>query len=210
MEGDTDDPKIIERRERVKRSLLTSLFLSLGTPMLLAGDEAGRTQKGNNNAYCQDNRISWIDWSLAKTPHGESLIAFVARLAALRREYAVVRSDHFLHGQEKPRPDIPDIEWFDMDGNELTQRSWENPETRTLILRRASKRENGQIDVVALLVNASPNSRHFRLPPPSLAWRLVIDAARPDAKPHHLVGDELTVPGHTAMVVVSEMDSMAP
>ena len=93
--------------------MLATLFLAQGTPMLLAGDEFGRTQHGNNNAYCQDNEISWLDWSMAGGAEGSALTAFVARLIALRRDHPVLRAPRFLHGQDEPAPGIADIAWFD-------------------------------------------------------------------------------------------------
>ena len=93
-EGPTDDPAIVELRERQTRYMLATLLLSQGTPMLLAGDEFGRTQQGNNNAYCQDNEISWVNWNHGE--RGEALTRFVQRLTRLRREYAVLRQSRFL------------------------------------------------------------------------------------------------------------------
>src|SRR4030095_15030127 len=95
VEGPTDDPEILELRERQKRNLLTTLFVSQGVPMLCAGDEIGRTQGGNNNAYCQDNEISWLDWSVDDSRRG--LLDFVRKLIALRRREPVLRRRQFLH-----------------------------------------------------------------------------------------------------------------
>ena len=95
VEGPTDDPAINAVRDRVKRAMLATVFLAAGTPMLLAGDEFGRTQSGNNNAYCQDNEMSWLDWSMAASPPGIALTAYVARLIALRREHPVLRHPRF-------------------------------------------------------------------------------------------------------------------
>ncbi len=84
--------------------MLATVFLAAGTPMLLAGDEFGRTQGGNNNAYCQDNEVSWLDWSMAASPPGLALTDYVARLIALRREHPVLRHGYFLHGRHHPAP----------------------------------------------------------------------------------------------------------
>ena len=100
----------------MQRALLATLLLAQGTPMLLGGDEFGRSQRGNNNAYCQDNEISWFDWQLAGSAEGRRLTAFVARLIALRRRHAVLRSPRFLHGQEELAPGVRDIAWFDASG----------------------------------------------------------------------------------------------
>ncbi len=98
VEGPTADPAILERRARVSRAMLATVFLADGTPMLLAGDEFGRSQGGNNNAYCQDNEISWLDWELAATPAAAALTEFTARLAALRRAHPVLRAPQSSHG----------------------------------------------------------------------------------------------------------------
>ncbi|GIK96900.1 MAG: glycogen operon protein GlgX homolog [Alphaproteobacteria bacterium] len=201
VEGPTEDDEILAMRERVKRSLLTTVFLSLGTPMLLAGDELCRTQLGNNNAYCQDNEVSWLDWELLRTEAGASLARFVARLTALRRQHPVIRSERFLHGQEKPHPEIPDIDWFDMDGKIMEPEDWDHPEMRSLVMRRAGLREDGSIEVIALLLNASAEALQFRLPPPALVWRVLIDSADPDGLPRKLDGDEVTVEDRAAVVV---------
>src|SRR5690606_13277802 len=96
VEGPTSDPIILAVRARIQRSML----MTLRTPMLLGGDEYGRSQAGNNNAYCQDTPLSWFDWSALETPHAASLIAFTSRLAALRKEHALLRSGQYLYGQE--------------------------------------------------------------------------------------------------------------
>src|SRR5690606_8164864 len=95
VEGPTSDPDIVARRERVKRAMLITLLFSNGTPMLLGGDQFGRTQQGTNNAYCQDNEISWFDWSLADTPVGKALFEFTRRCIALRRERPVLSNGDF-------------------------------------------------------------------------------------------------------------------
>ena len=131
VEGPTDDPAINETRARVQRALLATVLFSHGTPMLLSGDEFGRTQRGNNNAYCQDNEISWLDWKQAETPEAQALAAYVARLAQLRHENPVLRCRHFLHGKDEPAPGILDIAWFDTHGeiisSEVLEQSGEAP-----------------------------------------------------------------------------------
>src|SRR5215468_9095746 len=112
VEGPTEDKQILETRGRVQRSMLTTLFFSLGTPMLLGGDEFGRTQRGNDNAYSQDNEISWFDWKQANSPEGQALTAFVTRLIAMRRDYAVLHSRRFLHSRHVMAPGGKDIAWF--------------------------------------------------------------------------------------------------
>ncbi|WP_373928872.1 hypothetical protein QTN93_03700 [Sphingomonas aerolata] len=164
--------------------MLTTLFASLGTPMLVAGDEFGRTQGGNNNAYCQDNEISWLDWTQAKTPEGEALIDFTARLAALRRDYPMLRAGNFLYGEDTPAEGLKDIEWWDERGVQLSPEDWENTNGRALTMRRAALCEDGRIQVVSLLLNASEGPLTFTMPPPSEVERMVlIDSAKPEQPP---------------------------
>jgi isoamylase len=180
-EGPTDDAEINATRARVMRSMLTTLFASLGTPMLVAGDEFGRTQGGNNNAYCQDNEISWLDWSKAKSPEGEALIDFTARLVALRRDYPMLRAGNFLYGDETPAEGLRDIEWWDERGEQLSPEDWQNTNGRALAMRRASESPNGEIQVISLLLNASEGPLTFHMPPPNDVVRTVlIDSAKPE------------------------------
>jgi glycogen operon protein len=165
------------------RSMLTTLFASLGTPMLVAGDEFGRTQGGNNNAYCQDNEISWLDWNQAKSPEGEALIDFTARLVALRRAYPMLRAGNFLYGDETPAEGLRDIEWWDERGEQLTPEDWHNTNGRALAMRRASELPNGEIQIISLLLNASEGPLTFHMPPPNDVQRTVlIDSAKPEQR----------------------------
>src|SRR5690606_15050494 len=123
-EGPTDDPEILKLRARQRRNFLTTLFLSQGTPMMLAGDEFARTQNGNNNAYCQDSEIGWIDWSRAESEEGASLRAFTQRLIRMRRDHIVFRRSRFFHGKETPGTTVKDITWILPDGREKQQDDW--------------------------------------------------------------------------------------
>ena len=122
-EGETDDPEINELRDRQARNILTTLFLSQGTPMLLAGDELRNTQHGNNNAYCQDSELSWLDWQL--DDRAASLKAFTRRLVELRERHPVFRRSEFLTGLETMDSGAPDVWWFRPDGRRMTQADWE-------------------------------------------------------------------------------------
>ena len=202
VEGPTDNEAIVAVRDRVSRSLLTTLLSSLGTPMLLGGDEFGRTQQGNNNAYCQDNEISWIDWSLLETERGKSLADFVARLTELRRTYPLLRSGNFLHGEVEVAPGILDIDWFDERGEHLTDQDWDNAEGRALVMRRARRREDGTIEAMTMLMNGSAEPLTFKLPPPAdLQRRLLIDSAAAGAEERD-VEDEVLVQDRAAMLIV--------
>jgi glycogen operon protein len=203
VEGPTDDPKIKETRGRVLRGLLATVFFSHGTPMLLAGDEFGRTQRGNNNAYCQDNEISWLDWKHAATPESEALARFVARLIQIRLENPVLRCRHFLHGKDEPAPGIPDIAWFDTHGEIIVPDSWNNPEKRLFAVRRASKNEDGTAPVLMLFLNPSDQDRVFRLPTQNVPTRLLIDTAQPDMGERDISGEEIKVVARSAILTKS-------
>nr|WP_211436255.1 glycogen debranching protein GlgX [Candidatus Kuenenia stuttgartiensis] len=132
IEGPTDNQEVAKLRERQKRNFIATLILSQGVPMLLAGDEIGRTQKGNNNAYCQDNEISWIDWDLDK-PRQE-LLEFTRLLTQLRHQHPVMRRRHFFQGRKITGSEVKDLTWFRPDGKEMTDEDWNNPSTHSLAL----------------------------------------------------------------------------
>ena len=200
-EGPTDDPEISEIRDRVTRSMLTTLITSLGTPMLLGGDEFGRSQQGNNNAYCQDNPLSWFDWKQLESSEGHALSDFVRRLTAVRRFYPLVRANRFLHGEVEVAPGILDIEWFDERGEHLSEDDWHNAEGRALVMRRVRRKKSGELEAVTMLMNGSGETLTFTLPPPALARYLVIDSAEPLA-PERDVGDTIEVRDRAVMIVV--------
>ncbi len=122
VEGDTDDPEIHALRERQKRNFLTTLALSQGVPMFLGGDEMGRTQRGNNNAYCQDNEISWFDWSLRD--ENLALLGFARRLMAFRKRHPIFRRRHWFQGRDIHGSGVTDIGWFNPNGDEMTEEQW--------------------------------------------------------------------------------------
>jgi glycogen operon protein len=210
VEGPTDDPKINETRARVQRALLATVMFSHGTPMLLSGDEFGRTQQGNNNAYCQDNEISWLDWKRAETPEAKALTTYVGRLARLRHENPVLRCRHFLHGKDEPAPGILDFAWFDTHGEIISSDSWNNPEKRLFALRRASRNEDGTVPILTLFLNPSDQDRVFRLPTQNVPTRLLIDSAEPDKPEADLVGEEITVAARSAVLTKSVLQPGAP
>src|SRR4029453_7228258 len=120
-EGETDDPEVIALREQQKRNFLATLFLSQGVPMLLGGDEIGRTQGGNNNGYCQDNEISWYDWGAVDT----KLHAFVRRLIRLRRSHPIFRRRRWFEGLAIHGAEVEDICWFTPEGVEMADSDWQ-------------------------------------------------------------------------------------
>src|SRR5690625_4134856 len=133
VEGATDDPEILALRERQKRNFLTTLFLSQGVPMLVAGDERGRSQGGNNNAYCQDNEISWLKWDLSGAD--QELFEFCKRLIAFRKRHPSFRRRHFFEGDAVNNNGVKDIFWLNPNGSEMTQDEWQHK------IGRASCRE---------------------------------------------------------------------
>jgi glycogen operon protein len=184
--------------------MLATVFFSHGTPMLLAGDEFGRTQGGNNNAYCQDNEISWLDWDAAASPKGVEMTEFVARVIALRKNYPVLRETRFLYGDREVLPGLYDVSWFDERGTALSIEAWQDPEGRALTLRRAGPGVDGEIDVLLIMFNASSQSLVFMPPAPHLEWNVLLDSAEPDSVTRPLVGSEIAVASHSVVVMLAE------
>jgi (1->4)-alpha-D-glucan 1-alpha-D-glucosylmutase len=187
-EGDTDDPEVRAIRRRQIRNLLSTLLLSQGTPMLCAGDEQGRTQKGNNNAYCQDSETSWHDWDLDE--ERRSLLAFTRNLIRLRREHPLLQRATFFAGREIRGVGVRDAVWFRHDGASMTDEDWSNPSTASMGvfmpgsgLEPVDQEGRPQNDDDLLLVlNASGSDMPFALPTfvergRALAWELLLDTA---------------------------------
>jgi glycogen operon protein len=170
-EGPTDDPNVNALRERQKRNFLATVFLSQGVPMLLAGDETGRTQGGNNNAYCQDNEISWVDWDFDDRDH--KLLDFTRRLIALRRNHYVFHRRHFFQGRPLRGKGVKDIVWLRPDGAEMSDEEWDQHFARSLgvyIAGEGLTEVDGRGRVVhddnfLLLFNAHHETITFQLPP---------------------------------------------
>jgi isoamylase len=200
-EGPTGDAAIRATRGAVARALLATLMTAQGTPMLTAGDEFGRTQQGNNNAYCQDNALSWVDWSLAATPDGAAMLRFAGRLAAIRAAHPSLRQDGFLHGDAEPLPGLPDIAWFGADGATVAPDAWEDPEARVLALRRLVC-EAGTVDATLVLMNAGEEGCEVRLPAPALPWRRLLCTADPDA-PEAACDATVTLPPRTLVILAA-------
>ncbi len=188
VEGETDDVDVQNLRERQRRNFLATLLLSHGVPMLLAGDEFGRTQDGNNNGYCQDNEISWISWE-----HDESArahVAFTKRLIALRHQHPVFRRPSFLTGLEHEDSGAPDVWWFRPDGRAMTQGDWERGDASALgaFLNGAEimdeTREGDPIvgDSFLVLFNGWRDRLSFTLPPVRFGrrWEFELSTAEPD------------------------------
>jgi len=186
-EGPTEDDDVCVLRERQKRNFLTTLLLSQGVPMISHGDELGRTQQGNNNVYCQDNELSWIDWKRAR--EHEVLTEFTARLAALRREHPVFRRQRFFQGRPIRGSSIDDIAWLRPDGRHMTEQDWNSGRNSSIAIFLngrgiPDRNEIGERivdDSFLLLVNAHHEQSTFTLPPASYGrtWEVVIDTADP-------------------------------
>jgi glycogen operon protein len=171
-EGQTEDASILALRRRQQRNLLATLFLSQGVPMLQAGDEFGRTQRGNNNAYCQDNEISWVDWQLLE--RNADLVDFVRLCAAVRRQHGEFRRETFLKGTAS-RAGAKDVTWLHPRGTEMTHMDWLDGNLRTLGIWYA--RGNAAAGRLLMLVNASHMDQAFTLPaaPAGTLWRRRFD-----------------------------------
>ena len=183
VEGPTDDPAVTALRARMLRNFLATLFLSQGVPMLVSGDEIGRTQQGNNNAYCQDNELSWVNWTLSRSARAQ--LAFTQRLIRLRLGHPVFHRRLFFQGRRIEGSEVKDLSWFRPDGKEMTEEEWTNGFTRCLGLRLAGdaieevdKAGNPiRDDTFLLLLNAHHEPIEFVLPAhrARLRWNLVLD-----------------------------------
>ncbi len=184
-EGPTSDEGVFALRARQQRNLLATLLLAQGTPMVLAGDEFGRSQQGNNNAYCQDNEISWIDWE-AITPADASLTAYVQRLIALRQEYAVLRRNRFLTGVRDEESGTQDVTWLKPDGEEMNAAAWGDPNSRCLgMLLDGRAPATGMARAAAdatllLIVNSWQDGLEFTLPARCSQWVKLLDTTDRD------------------------------
>jgi len=207
VEGETVDAAINALRARQQRNFFVTLLLSQGIPMLLGGDEIGRTQHGNNNAWCQDNEISWFDWDHAD----RDLLEFVRRLIRLRREHPVFRRDTFLSGRETRGSGLPDVWWFRPDGRRMTQRDWQQENGRTLgvflngaeIPSRTAHGEEVRDDSFLLLFNAHAEPVAFTLPTRRFGARWRVELATGDAPADEYLAAraEVVVPGRSLLVL---------
>jgi len=201
-EGPTDQPAVLRRRGLWRRALLATLFCAQGTPQLLAGDEIGHSQRGNNNAYCQDNALTWLDW-----PHADpALTAFVAGLTALRRAHPGLRQARWFDGRPPADGAAPDIAWFDTDGAPLSAAAWRSHDHRTLAAV-VTVGEGAQPPQESLLVVwHAGEAAKLQLPPGS--WTLRLDSAQalvadsPGAPAAPSVEDRLVLSEPTVCVLV--------
>jgi isoamylase len=185
-EGPTDDPGIVALRRRQMRNLMGSLLLSQGTPMIAGGDELGRTQRGNNNAYCQDNEISWYDWAL--DDGRKAMLAFTKKVVALRHAHPALRRAKFFKGRQIHGADVRDVMWFNFDAREMNDGDWNTPWAKSLMVFLAGKGldsadEKGEPiedDDLIVLVHGGHEPLDFTLPDVGTGggpWELLVDTA---------------------------------
>jgi glycogen operon protein len=213
VEGPTDDPEVKELRARQQRNLLATLLLSIGVPMLLGGDERGRTQQGNNNGYCQDNELSWLDWSLDEEQ--SQLLDFTRRLVAFRKQHRVFRRQWFLTGRESMGSGLPDAWWFRPDGRRMTRRDWEQTECRALgvflngqEIRRPTPHGEREIDDSFLvLLNVSAEEIPFQLPARRFGriWEVELTTEADPRGPRALRARETLPLGPRSLVVLRRL-----
>jgi glycogen operon protein len=215
-EGRTRDPVTKLLRERQLRNMLATLLLAQGTPMLVAGDEFGRTQKGNNNAYCQDNEISWVDWKLAETK--APLLACVRKLCALRHRYPILRRNLFLNGDYIEELGVRDVTWINPNGAQMTDEHWHDPATRCfgmLLDGRAQTtgiRQHGKEATILIVVNGQPDAIGFTLPecPGACAWALLLDTTTPECEgmPPLSIGSVYSMAGRSLALFALEAEAV--
>ncbi|CAM5586839.1 Glycogen operon protein OS=Streptomyces albaduncus OX=68172 GN=FHS32_007078 PE=3 SV=1 [Streptomyces griseoloalbus] len=213
-EGPTRDPAVRELRARQQRNFLATLLLSQGIPMLSHGDELGRTQGGNNNAYCQDNEVSWIDWKLGEDQRG--LVDFTRRLIALRRDHPVLRRRRFFRGETPRNVDqpLPDLVWLAPDAREMSDDDWTRSDAHSVgvflngdAIAEPDPRGRPVVDdSFLLLLNSHWEPVGFRLPDAVYGerWTALIDTADPDGTPDEAerkAGTRLTVDARSLVLL---------
>jgi glycogen operon protein len=213
VEGPTDDPAVTALRARQRRNFLASLFCSQGVPMLLSGDELGRTQQGNNNAYCQDNELSWVDWSLAEQATG--LLSFTRALSTLRREHPVFRRRRFFRGEPAGDGHLADIAWLTPSGREMSDKDWSAPgRAMAVFLNGDAITEPGphgepvRDDSFLVMLSADHQKQDFTVPGVKYGerWTVVVDTAADSAAdmadgPEIAAGEHLTLTGCSMVVL---------
>jgi len=208
-EGETDDEGINGLRERQIKNLMGTLLLSQGTPMILAGDEFGRTQQGNNNAYAQDNEISWVHWSLDE--RAKRLIEFTRRLTGLRHQYPILRRVRWLTGAWDEELEVRDVTWIDASGEPMKQEQWDDATIRCFGMlldgraRETGIRRRGELATLLIVFNSWQDVVKFRLPTANGAstWQLRMDsnmAEEPPADARFEAGDEYEVTGRSLLL----------
>jgi len=212
VEGSTDDLGVRRLREQRMRTFLATLFISQGVPMLCGGDEIGRTQQGNNNAYCQDNETCWFDWAL--DDRARRLLDFTRKLIKLRRAHPELHRRKFFQGRPLCSADMKDLTWHRPDGGEMAEAEWRQATLRVFAFRLCGEamddvNERGEPitdDTLLVLLNAEADAVEFVLPGvhPGVAWDLVVDtgcAGMPEPPPRLEIGDRASVAGRSLQVL---------
>jgi glycogen operon protein len=217
VEGETDDAAVLAIRRRQMRNFTATLMLSQGVPMLLAGDEFARTQGGNNNAYCQDSEVSWIDWA-GIDDEGRALLQFTQRLIRLRREHVVFRRTRFFYGKPIPGTEVKDVTWLRPDGAEMNESDWKNPLAKALgvllsgeagLTHLTARGEQEPDDTFYMMMNASETDVVFKLPAQHGAarWMVLVDSSdglEAHAERVHEAGTQVTVTARSMLVFVRQ------
>jgi len=212
-EGETDDPEILQLRSRQQRNFLTTLMLSQGIPMLLGGDEMGRTQQGNNNAYCQDNTLAWFDWALSS--ENETLLAFTQNLIAFRQQHPVFHRRNWFQNCAIYGSQANDLSWYHPDGMQLTEQQWEdNHQMKEIMVFLNGKKLSAPDtrgkrvldDSFLLLFNSNEEETTFQLPKllQQWHWESVIDTSQPrflSGQTNHTGDEEILVNGFSLLVL---------
>ncbi|HEX6465240.1 MAG TPA: hypothetical protein VFZ98_12335, partial [Vicinamibacterales bacterium] len=209
-EGPTGDRRVLDLRAKQRRNFMATLLLSAGVPMISGGDELCRTQQGNNNGYCQDNDISWTDWTA--TPERRDFLEFCRRVIRIWKENPVLRRRKFFQGRRIRGAEVIDIAWLDPTGKEMTDDMWNSPEVRGLGVRLNGDAiqetdERGERiigDTLLLILNAGDKPLSFVLPPPAPIerWETLVDTADPWQPSRRLrAGDRYDLPGHAMAVL---------
>jgi glycogen operon protein len=192
VEGETTDPHVLSLRARMMKNHACHLFFACGTPMMLGGDEFARTQQGNNNAYCQDNEISWFDWSDVSRNHG--LVEFFCKAIAFTRRFPVLQRRKFFLGRDLDADGIPDLNWFSPEGGAPR---WQDREARTLCFQLDTSDEGIglAVDRLFFILNAHFEPKWVNLPPlpPTRRWRRAVDTSLPDGEDFATPGAEILI-----------------
>ncbi len=212
VEGPTDDPAIQALRARQIRNMMATLLLAQGTPMILAGDEFGRTQGGNNNAYCQDSEISWLDWDIKEK--GQSLIDFTKKLTGLRHKHAILRHSRFLSGDVNEEAGFKDVTWIAANGAEMAQGDWTDTNVRCLGMLMDGRAQTtgvkrvGSDATMLLVLNSWQDLVGFTLPglPGGETWSLQVDTNQPELAnaPSFRAGERYDVTGRSVLLFMME------
>ena len=208
VEGETDDPEVLALRARQMRNMVATLLMSQGTPMILAGDEFARTQGGNNNAYCQDNEISWVDWS--RLDEHQTLFQFTRRLIQLRQEYPILRRQRFMTGDWDEDLEVRDVTWIHPSGEEMHESDWNDHKLRCfgMLMDGRAKvsgiRRPGTDATLLMILNGHHDAQEFVMPPCSggMHWQLLLDTNRPSmiSGRAYAIGNSCEVTGRSLMM----------